>query len=406
MTPRGDGRGDTSNSRSRSQLLRSPLRGADAAISSSLLSPRGAPLTAAGGSALSWQVPRKGTPARSPARDRTSCSRRVEPRPSSGRVVAGLASRTAQGTLPWSWYFVPTLLRQEQERIFRRGWQYARPRNTRRSRVTSSPATSATCPWSSPATAPASCTPCSRLPPPRLDRRRGPGQPRDAAVSLPRVEVWARRAATGRTAGARGAGARHGRDRALRKLALATWGPLLFVHPDPDASPLAETLGPLPELFRRRAPRVLPLRGRPSRLQRRGRRLAGPVPAGDARARLEAVRPHEARRPAGLWAVPLALADDEDLRAAWAAEPRRRPGRPARSGADSCLPRLLSPRTSRTPRSTSCSGSTTRSGSRTARSWSQCRKGVRSGLLDEGRLMPESERLLADFQQLVREALA
>jgi nitrite reductase/ring-hydroxylating ferredoxin subunit len=32
--------------------------------------------------------------------------------------------------------------------------------------------------------------------------------------------------------------------------------------------------------------------------------------------------------------------------------------------------------------------------------------GVRSGLLDEGRLMPESERLLAHFQGLVREALA
>jgi choline monooxygenase len=32
--------------------------------------------------------------------------------------------------------------------------------------------------------------------------------------------------------------------------------------------------------------------------------------------------------------------------------------------------------------------------------------GVRSGLLDEGRLLPESERLLVHFQSLVREALA
>ena len=32
--------------------------------------------------------------------------------------------------------------------------------------------------------------------------------------------------------------------------------------------------------------------------------------------------------------------------------------------------------------------------------------GVRSGLIDEGRLMPESERLLAHFQALVREAVA
>jgi hypothetical protein len=32
--------------------------------------------------------------------------------------------------------------------------------------------------------------------------------------------------------------------------------------------------------------------------------------------------------------------------------------------------------------------------------------GVRSGMLDEGRLLRESERLLAHFQSLVREALA
>jgi hypothetical protein len=31
--------------------------------------------------------------------------------------------------------------------------------------------------------------------------------------------------------------------------------------------------------------------------------------------------------------------------------------------------------------------------------------GVRSGVLDEGRLLPQSERLLAHFQRLVREAL-
>ena len=41
--------------------------------------------------------------------------------------MASLASRTAQGTLPWSWYSDPELLRREQERIFRHGWQYAGP---------------------------------------------------------------------------------------------------------------------------------------------------------------------------------------------------------------------------------------------------------------------------------------
>jgi phenylpropionate dioxygenase-like ring-hydroxylating dioxygenase large terminal subunit len=38
-----------------------------------------------------------------------------------------LPSRTAQTTLPWSWYSEPELLRREQERIFRRAWQYAGP---------------------------------------------------------------------------------------------------------------------------------------------------------------------------------------------------------------------------------------------------------------------------------------
>lgn len=41
--------------------------------------------------------------------------------------MRGLPSRTAQETLPWSCYSEPELLRREQERIFRRAWQYAGP---------------------------------------------------------------------------------------------------------------------------------------------------------------------------------------------------------------------------------------------------------------------------------------
>jgi hypothetical protein len=40
--------------------------------------------------------------------------------------VPGLASGTAQGTLPWSRYSYPEL-RREQERVFGRGRQYAGP---------------------------------------------------------------------------------------------------------------------------------------------------------------------------------------------------------------------------------------------------------------------------------------
>jgi choline monooxygenase len=79
-----------------------------------------------------------------------------------------LASGTAQATLPWSWYSDPDVLRLEQERILGRGWRYAGPRE----RVAERP------------------------------------------------------------------------DRAV-----ATWDPLAFVNADPYAEPLEEALGPLPGHF-------------------------------------------------------------------------------------------------------------------------------------------------------------
>jgi phenylpropionate dioxygenase-like ring-hydroxylating dioxygenase large terminal subunit len=41
--------------------------------------------------------------------------------------VPGLLSGPAQATLPWSWYSDPDVLRRELERIFRTSWQYAGP---------------------------------------------------------------------------------------------------------------------------------------------------------------------------------------------------------------------------------------------------------------------------------------
>ena len=65
-----------------------------------------------------------------------------------------------------------------------------------------------------------------RLPAPRLDRRRGRGQPEDAAVPVPRVDVRPRRAA------ARGAarGLRRRTTSALAPVRLERWGPFLFVN--------------------------------------------------------------------------------------------------------------------------------------------------------------------------------
>ncbi len=41
--------------------------------------------------------------------------------------MPGLLSGPAQATLPWSWYSDPDVLRRELERIFRTGWHYAGP---------------------------------------------------------------------------------------------------------------------------------------------------------------------------------------------------------------------------------------------------------------------------------------
>ena len=91
-------------------------------------------------------------------------------------------------------------------------------------------------------------------------------------------------------------------DFSLLPVSVDTWGPFLFVNPDPAAAPLAETLGELPAIVARSGldlstlalplpsrvadrrqlegrarelPRVLPLPDRPSRLQQGDRRRPG-----------------------------------------------------------------------------------------------------------------------------------
>ena len=53
-----------------------------------------------------------------------------------------------------------------------------------------------------------------------------------------------------------------------------------------------------------------------------------------------------------------------------------------------------------------CSSSTARSAPRTPCSSSACRRALRGGGLEHGRLMAESERLIAHFQGLLLDALA
>jgi choline monooxygenase len=150
-------------------------------------------------------------------------------------------------TLPWSWYTDPAVLRLEQERIFRRFWQYAG----------------------------------------RVDEVAAPGsftttRAGDVPVVLVRDEAGALRAFLNvcRHRGSlvcSGSGARrslqcpyhawtYGLDGKLLnaprmkreggsetnglglvQLRLETWGPFVFVNPDPDAAPLSDFLGDIPE---------------------------------------------------------------------------------------------------------------------------------------------------------------
>ena len=151
-------------------------------------------------------------------------------------------------TLPWSWYADPEIARREQELIFRRTWQYA-------GHMGQLPA-------------PSSFFACRAGDVPvvvvrdeadglraflNVCRHRGAqlvdGAGRRETIQCP-YHAWTyaldgslRRAPRGER--------EPDLDPAafgLRRVALDRWGPFLFVNTDARAAPLAETLGPLPEL--------------------------------------------------------------------------------------------------------------------------------------------------------------
>jgi phenylpropionate dioxygenase-like ring-hydroxylating dioxygenase large terminal subunit len=151
-------------------------------------------------------------------------------------------------TLPWSWYVDPSVYRLEQERIFRRTWQYAGhagqlpggagyfscragdvPVLVVRDRAGELRAFLNVC------------------------RHRGSllveGEGRRATIQCP-YHAW-----TYGLDGSLRSAPRSDREPGfdtdglgLVAVAVDTWGPLVFVHPDPNAAPLSETLGELPEL--------------------------------------------------------------------------------------------------------------------------------------------------------------
>ena len=212
-------------------------------------------------------------------------------------------------TLPASWYSDAGVAALERERIFARTLAVRRPGGAgRRARLVHGDAGG-----------------------PHPDRRHARSRGRRCAASStsaatartrsPRAAAAARRCSARTTRGPTSSTARSARhparsarrastaaDFSLLPVSVDTWGPFLFVNPDPDAAPLAEALGELPAIVARSGldlstlafhshhecadrrelegrarelPRVLPLPHRPSRLQQGDRRRPGLLRADD-----------------------------------------------------------------------------------------------------------------------------
>ena len=151
-------------------------------------------------------------------------------------------------TLPFEWYSDPAVLRLEQERIFRRSWQYAA-----RADQVAEPGSFCT--------ADAGDVPIVLVRDKEGElrafvnvcRHRGSlvceGEGRRETLQCP-YHAW-----TYDLDGSLRSAPRSDREAdfdkeslGLRPALVDTWGPFVFVNPDTDAAPLAETLGELPEL--------------------------------------------------------------------------------------------------------------------------------------------------------------
>jgi len=150
-------------------------------------------------------------------------------------------------TLPWSWYTDPAVLQLEQERIFRRFWQYA----GRTDEVAEPGSFSATRAGDVPVvlvreeegTLRAFLNVC---------RHRGSivcdGSGKRATLQCP-YHAWTY-GLDGRLIAAPRSereGGIESDELGLLPLQLETWGPFAFVNPDPDAAPLSEFLEDVPE---------------------------------------------------------------------------------------------------------------------------------------------------------------
>ncbi|HEU5065514.1 MAG TPA: aromatic ring-hydroxylating dioxygenase subunit alpha, partial [Gaiellaceae bacterium] len=149
---------------------------------------------------------------------------------------------------PWSWYADPEVLRREQERIFRRTWQYVGHAGSVENVGDRFSAWAGEVPV---LVVRGEDGPRAFL---NVCRHRGSllveGEGSGKSVQCP-YHAW-----TYGLDGSLRAAPRSEREPdfdpdglSLVPLRLETWGPFLFANPDEDAPPLVETLGPLPELL-------------------------------------------------------------------------------------------------------------------------------------------------------------
>lgn len=162
--------------------------------------------------------------------------------------MAELVARETR-TLPWSWYADPDVLRLERERIFRRFWQYA----ARADQVAEPGQFTTTRAADVPVVVVRGRDEVLRafL---NVCRHRGSlvceGEGRRETLQCP-YHAW-----TYDLDGSLRTAPRTEQEPGfdpdglgLVPVAVETWGPFVFVNPDADAPPLAETLGELPELL-------------------------------------------------------------------------------------------------------------------------------------------------------------
>jgi phenylpropionate dioxygenase-like ring-hydroxylating dioxygenase large terminal subunit len=347
-----------------------------------------------------------------------------------------LASGTAQGTLPWSWYSDPELLRHEQERIFRRAWQYAGPAEQ--------------------AASPGDYFSCRVGDVPVLVvRDHAEGLHAFLNVCRHRGSIVAEGAGHRETLQCRyhawtyeldgrlraAPRSQHepgfdGEGIALFELSVETWGPFVFVNPDPDADPLADTLGTLPRLLADGGIELERLRFRHRRdsdlacnwkiaienyLECYHCPVAHPgfsavVDVTPDAYRLEThersssqfgpLRPGEEAREVAegqfhwLWPVTKLYAMPGPQNVAVGPVTPLGPERTA-GFLDYFFPEDVP-----AAEIEELIAFDDQVGREDRELVESVQTGVRSGLLDEGRLLPDSERLLAHFQRLVREALA